>query len=154
MAVMPLTLRQLEVIRYRTPQGQSQELTTKTVIQMFREAQFWDVVPEQILKVILLNTIQTTEMMTKVQERLREDDNWEVVRNHIITLDRASAMSKDYMNTPRRERLDGAMAQTRKKEICLACGRKGHLQKDCKTAKDKLKCDFCKTTKQICLQTP
>ena len=80
MAVMPLTLRQLEVVRYRPPQGQTQTLTTQTVIQMFREAQFWDVVPEQILKVILLNNIQTKDVITMVQERLRETDDWEVVK--------------------------------------------------------------------------
>ena len=69
------------MVRYRPPQGQSQTLTTQMVIQMFQEAQFWDVVPEQIMKVILLNTIQTTEMMTKVQERLKEAEDWEVVKH-------------------------------------------------------------------------
>ena len=79
--------------------------------------------PEQLCKVILLNTVQTTEMMVKVQEKLREDDDWEVVRNHIITLDRANAMSKDYVNRPGRGRQDGASVQPKRKEQCLACGR-------------------------------
>ena len=37
-AVMPLTLRQLEVLCYIPPAGQSQTVTTQTVIQMYREA--------------------------------------------------------------------------------------------------------------------
>ena len=129
MAVMPLTLRQLDVVGYKPPQGQSQTLTMQTMIQMFREAHLWDIIPKQLMKIILLNIIQTKDMMTKVQERLKEGDNWEMVRNHIIMLDRANAMSNDYMNPPR-NRQDGASAQVRnKKDTCLACGRKGHLQR-------------------------
>ena len=80
MAVMPLTLRQLEVVRYRPPPGQTQTQTTQTIMQMFREADYWNMTPEQLCKVILLNTVQTTDLMAKVQERLKETDDWEVVR--------------------------------------------------------------------------
>ena len=100
MAVMPLTLRQLEVVRYRPPPGQTQTQTIQTIMQMFREADFWNMTPEQLCKVILLNTVQTTDLMVKVQERLKETDDWEVVRNHIIMLDQASTMTKEFLNTP------------------------------------------------------
>ena len=74
MAVMPLTHLQLEVLRYKPPQGQSQTLTKQTVIQIFCKANLHDVNPDQLMKVVLLNTIQTKDMMTKVQERLEEHD--------------------------------------------------------------------------------
>ena len=85
-------------------------------------------------------------MMVKVQERLSETDDWEVVRNHIITLDRANAMSKDFLNNPGRNRESGALAQVKKAQ-CMACGRKGHKQQDCKVDKNKLQCTYCKSTK-------
>ena len=87
-------------------------------------------------------------MMTKVNERLEETDDWEVVKDHIITLDRAAVLSKHFLNNPTgRRREFGALAQSSKKAQCMACGRKGHKQAECKVDKEKLQCSFCKTTK-------
>ena len=51
-AVMPLTLRQLEVIRYRPPAGTSQTQAVQTMLQMYREAEYWRITPEQLCKVL------------------------------------------------------------------------------------------------------
>ena len=37
MAVMPLTLQGLEMLRYKPPAGQPQTVTTQLLVQMFRE---------------------------------------------------------------------------------------------------------------------
>ena len=144
---MPLTLHQLKVIRYRPPPGQTQTQAIQQILQMYREADYWNITPEQLCKVILLNAVQTNDLMVTVQERLDEKDDWEVVRNHIITLDRASAMSKDFLNNPGGRRESGALAQVNRKTQCMACGRKGHKQSDCKVDKNKLQCTYCKSTK-------
>ena len=84
MAVMPLTLQQLEMLRYKPPAGQSQTVTTQSVIQMFREANGFDITPKEILIICLLNTIQDKNIMIKVQEHLKETREWEEVRNIIV----------------------------------------------------------------------
>ena len=58
MAVMPLCLRRLEVLCYKPPAGQSQTVTTQTVVQMFREARMWDITPDDLMTICLLNTVQ------------------------------------------------------------------------------------------------
>ena len=67
MAVMPLTLRRLEVLCYKPPAGQTQTVTTQTVVQMFREARMWEQTPDDLMKAILLNTIQSKDMMVMIQ---------------------------------------------------------------------------------------
>ena len=49
MEVMPLNLQRLEVLRYKPPLGQSQTVTTQTIIQMFREANGFERTPNDIL---------------------------------------------------------------------------------------------------------
>ena len=42
MAVMPLTLQRLDMLRYKPPTGQSQTVTTQLLVQMFRECEGFD----------------------------------------------------------------------------------------------------------------
>ena len=119
---MPLTLRRLEVIRFKPPPGMSQTQTVQTVLQMYRDAEYWKITPEQLCKVFLLNSIQTENTMVKVNEQLEETDEWTEVRDYIITVDRAEALSKNYLNNPKnnKQNYSGATVQTKIK--CLACG--------------------------------
>ena len=70
MAVMPLCLRRLEVFHYKPLSRQSQTLTTQTVVQMFNETKMFEITLDELLYVVLLNTVQVTAIMTKMQERL------------------------------------------------------------------------------------
>ena len=90
MAIMPLNLQWLEVLRYKPPAGQLQTVTTKTIIEMFREANNFDMTPNEVLIICLLNTVQDKNLMIKVQEQMTEYMDWEKVRNTIIKMDRAS----------------------------------------------------------------
>ena len=77
------------------------------------------------MKVVLLNTIQTTAMMTKVQERLDDLMTWQDARNAIITLDRAKALTGDYMGSGSRNTADAA--QVKNKNVhCRVCSRKSY----------------------------
>ena len=73
MAVMPLNLQRQEVLRYKPPLGQSQTVTTQTIVQMFREVNGIVMTPDEILIICLLNMIQDKNLMIKVQEQLTED---------------------------------------------------------------------------------
>ena len=55
--VMPLSLQRVEMLHYSPPQGQSQSATTQTIIQMFRECSGFDITPQEVLIICLLNTI-------------------------------------------------------------------------------------------------
>ena len=57
MAVMPLTLQRLEMLCYKPPAGQSQTMTTQTLVQMFRESEGFTMTPEETLIICMLNTI-------------------------------------------------------------------------------------------------
>ena len=57
MAVMPLTLQRLEMLHYKPPAGQSQTMTTQTLVQMFREAEGFAMTPEETLIICMLDTI-------------------------------------------------------------------------------------------------
>ena len=72
MAVMPLTLQRLEMLRYKPPAGQSQTMTTQTLVQMFREAEGFAMIPEEKLIICMLNTITDKQLMVKVQENITE----------------------------------------------------------------------------------
>ena len=58
MALMPNCLQRLKVLQYKPPQGQSQTATTQTIVQMFQEANMFDVTPEEVFIIFLLTTIQ------------------------------------------------------------------------------------------------
>ena len=96
LSVMPLTLQRVEMLRYSPPQGQSQSTTTQTIIQMFSECNGFDITPNEVLIICLLNTIQDKLMMVKVQEQMTENMGWEEVRNIIIKIDNASWLSDVY----------------------------------------------------------
>ena len=96
MAIMPLNLQQLEVLRYSPPAGQSLTVTTQTVVQMFREANGFDITLNDILIVCLLKHYSGQNLMIKVQEQMIEHMDWEKVRNTIIRMDRASHLSDSY----------------------------------------------------------
>ena len=66
-AVMPLNLQRLDVLRHRGSGGQSQTAITQTVIQMFREANMFEITPEELMLIVLLHTIQDKAIMVKVQ---------------------------------------------------------------------------------------
>ena len=63
------------MLHFKPSGGQSQTVTTQTVIQMFREARMWDITPDELMTITLLNMIQEKTMMVKVQERLDDRDN-------------------------------------------------------------------------------
>ena len=96
MAVMPLTLQRLEIWHYKPPAGQSQTMTTQTLVQMFHEAECFAITPEETLIICMLNTITDKQLMVKVQENITEGMEWTEVRNVIIKLDRAAHLSNDY----------------------------------------------------------
>merc|ERR1712112_769972 len=114
--------------------GMSQTQTVQTVLQMFRDAGYWNISAEELCKVFLLDCIQTESTMVKVNEQLEETDDWETVRDYIITVDRAEALSKNYLNNPKQKHsYSGAAVQT--KTRCLACGRNNHKMSECKIPK-------------------
>ena len=80
-----------------------------------------------------------------VNEKLEETDDWEGVKDHIITLDRAEALSKNYLNNPRGRRQETGANVQPKKAQCMACGRRGHAHAECRVEKEKLQCTFCKS---------
>ena len=48
---------------------------------------------EETMVICMLNTIQDKNMMVKVQEHMKENMDWEDVRNIIVKLDRAAHIS-------------------------------------------------------------
>ena len=69
MAIMPLNLQRLEVLRYSLPTRQSQTVTTQTIVQMFREANGFDLNPNEVLIICLLNIIQDKNLMIRYRNR-------------------------------------------------------------------------------------
>ena len=57
---------------------------------MFQEAKSFEMTLNKVLIICLLNTFQDKNLMLKVQEQMREQMDWEQVRNTIIKMDRAS----------------------------------------------------------------
>ena len=66
MAVMPLTLQLQEMLRYKPQAGQSQTMTTQTLVQMFHESEGFTMTPEETLIICKLNTITDKQLMVKV----------------------------------------------------------------------------------------
>ena len=60
----------------------------------------WDMSNAELMAIVLLNSIHDKAMMIKVQERIDDHGDWQQLRNLIILLDRANAMSSDYL-TPK-----------------------------------------------------
>ena len=81
MAIMPLTLQRVKVLRYCPPAGQSQTVTTQTIVQMFHEVSGFVITPNKVLITCLLNTIQDKYLIIKVQEQITEHMDLEQVRN-------------------------------------------------------------------------
>ena len=121
-SVMPLTLQRVELLHYSPPQGQSQSATTQTIIQMFRECSGFDITPQEVLIICLLNTIQEKSVLIKVQEQITERSTWEEVHNLIVKIDNASRLSDAYKL---KNRFSGAAVQAK---ACRASGKKGHMQ--------------------------
>ena len=65
MTVMPLNLKRLEILQYKPLQGQSQNVTTQIIVQMFHEAYGFNMTPNEILIICLLNMIQDTLFFCK-----------------------------------------------------------------------------------------
>ena len=93
MAVIPLTLQRLEMLCYKPPAGQSQTMTTQTLVQMFGESEAFTMTREETLIICMLNTITDKQLMVKVQENITEDMEWTEVRNVIVNLDRGAHLS-------------------------------------------------------------
>ena len=134
---MPLLLQRVEMLRYSLPQGQSQSATTQTIIQMFRECSGFNITPQEVLIICLLNTIQEKTMLIKVQEQMTERSTWEEVRNNRIKINNASRLSDAYKL---KNQFSGA---TVKSKACRACRKKGHMSAACTVPKDKLFCKYC-----------
>ena len=78
-------------------------VTTQTIIQMFREASGFEITPNEVLVICLLNTIQDKNMMVKVQEQMTKTMTWEEVRNIIIKIDNASRLLDVYKQNKNRK---------------------------------------------------
>ena len=76
MAIMSLNLQRLEVLRYSPLAGESQTVTTQTVVQMFREVKGFEMTPNEVLIICLLKNIQNKDIMKKVQQRMTEHMDW------------------------------------------------------------------------------
>ena len=137
MAVIPLTLQRLEMLRYKPPSGQSQTVTTQTLVQMFRECEGFAMTPEETLIICMLNTITDKALMVKVNENLTDGMSWMEVRNIIVKLDRAAHLSDVYRQT---NRMHANAAQSKS---CRACGKSGHMSASCNISKTKLNCTHC-----------
>ena len=85
---------------------------------MFRECSGFDITPNEVLVICLLNTIQDKSMMVKVQEQMTENMGWEEVRNIIMKIDNASRLLDVYKQ---KQRFSGATVTTK---ACRACGKK------------------------------
>ena len=134
---MLLTLQRLEMLRYKLPAGQSQITTTQTLVQMFRESEWFTMTPEETLIICMLNTIQDKNMMIKVQENITEDMPWNEVRNIKVKLDKAAHLSDIYRQ---RNQMHASAVQCKS---CRACGKKGHMSASCTVPKNKLNCKHC-----------
>merc|ERR1712243_232106 len=83
-SVMPLTLQRLDLFQYSPPQGQSQSVTTQTVVELFRNCEGFSITPEEVLIIFLLNTIQEKSVLLKVQDAIDAKTTWENIPNLII----------------------------------------------------------------------
>merc|ERR1712240_315940 len=137
MAVRPLTLQHLEMLHYKPPAGQSQTMTTQTLVQMFREAEGFAKTHEETLIICMLNTITDKQLMIKVNENIVEGMDWTDIRNIIVKLDRAAHLSDVYRQT---NRMHANAAQTKS---CRACGKNGPMSASCNILKTKLSCSHC-----------
>ena len=130
MSIMPLTLQRVKMLKYIPPSGQSQTVTTQTIIQMFREASGFEITPNKVLLICLLNTIQDKNMMVKVQEQMTKNMTGEEVRNIIIEIDNASCLSDVYKQNE--NRMWGQIVQPK---TCQACSKKGYMVSACTVPK-------------------
>merc|ERR1712120_19344 len=142
-SVMQLTLQRLDLLRHSPPQGQSQSQTTQTVVELFRNCDGFNIKPEEVLIICLLNTIQEKSVLIKVQEAIDATTSWETVRNMIVKIDSTSRISDEFKQ---RNKLKFSGATTGVK-ACRACGKKGHMAASCTVPKAQLKCKYCETEK-------
>ena len=96
-------------------------MTTLTLVQMFREAESFAMIPEETLIIYMLNTITDKQLMIKFNKNLVEGMNWTDVRNVIVKLDRAAHLSDVYRQT---NRMHASVAQSKS---CRAWGKKGYM---------------------------
>ena len=129
MAVMPLTLQRLEMLHYKPSTGQSQTMTTQTLVQMFRESERLTMTPEETLIICMLNTITDKQLMVKVQQNITEGMEWTEVRNVNVKLDRAAHLYDVYCQT---NRMHVSVAQNKS---CRACGKKRYMSASCNVPK-------------------
>ena len=113
---MPLTLQRLDLFRYSPPQGQSQSATTQTVVELFRNCDGFNIKPEEVLIICLLNTIQEKSVLIKVQEAIDTTTSWEAVRNMIVKIDSTSRISDEFKQ--RKLKFTGATTGVK---ACRAC---------------------------------
>ena len=73
-SVRPITLQQLNVLRLTSSGGETQSQVTHKTIEMFRQANMFDITGNDLLKVVLLHTIQEKAVMLKVLEGLEPRD--------------------------------------------------------------------------------
>merc|ERR1712030_271576 len=83
-SVRPLPLQQLNVIRLANSGGETQSQITHRMIDTFRNAQMFEIDGNELLKVILLHTIQEKSVMVEVLRTLKPRDTWADVRDIIL----------------------------------------------------------------------
>ena len=125
------------MLGYKPPAGQSQTMTTKLLVQMFRECKGFVMTPEDTLIICMLNTITNKNLIVKVNKNLLEGMPWTEVRNIIVKLDRAAHLSDVYCQTNR------MYANAAQNKSCRACGKTGHMSAPRNVPKTKLDCSHC-----------
>merc|ERR1712105_176057 len=96
-SVRPLPLQQLNVIRLANSGGETQSQITHRTIDTFRNAQMFEIDGSELLKVILLHTIQEKSVMVKVLETLKPRDTWADVRDIILKIDSINQLGRQFM---------------------------------------------------------
>ena len=145
-SVQPLPLQQLNVIRLVNSGGETQSQITHRTIDTFRNAQMFDMNSNELLKVVLLHTIQEKPVMIEVLRQLHSRHNWADVRDIILKIDSINNLGGEYLGAKGGlPALQANVAQpnANKNKTCDRCGRRGHIRAGCKTPKEKLKCTFC-----------
>merc|ERR1712237_59403 len=125
-SVQPLPLQQLNVLRLVNSGGETQSQITHRTIDSFRNAQMFDMNGNELLKVVLLHTIQEKSLMIEVLRQVHSRHNWADVRDMILKINSINQLGGEYLGAKAiQQSLQTAnVAQTNanKNKTCYRCG--------------------------------
>ena len=98
----------------------------------------------QLLKLLLLNTVQQKTDMTEVLRRMRtERPNWMDLRQMILDISSVNTLTPEYMaNGGRGPQANVVQSPKKNKGPCDKCGKENHNTDQCRIPEKDLKCDF------------